>query len=511
MTTPSGSLTQDLKTTMMRPAAQAEAVGAPSPREGKGGRNLRRLAVHGSLWVIGSLLVIQISKVCSNIVLARLLSPEIFGLTTLAAVIVTGLHMLSDVGVGSLIIQHHRGDDPRFLNTVWTIQVFRGLLIAALLALIAVPISRLYQDSRLAMILILMGGVAMVDGFNSTSLYTLKRNLKVRQNCTLSVQCQVVMVGATILAALISPTVWAIILGGYVQTIFRLIASHRLNRDVPNRFCWDSESSRALFSFGKWIFVSTAITFFANQTDRLLLGRLGSLEALGIYGLALTVATMPQMLGGQLAQVVLYPLFANQAREDLSQLERKVLLARRVVLSAGLVSVLATMVLSPWFFKFLYDERYATAGWLAQLLCVYTWFSGLQLSADRVLLAVGDTRSLALSNAVNVVVTVLGCIGGHWLGGLLGFTIGLCLSTLAGHIVIQVALARHGIHILLQDVVYTTLMLAMGTVGALGPRLVASFGEGEPSLGVSLMLGLPPLAVTGGWSLCVAWKVVLKR
>lgn len=491
--------------------SETEAPAQVESREAKGGETLRQLAVRGSLWVAGSLLIVQVIKVLSNVVLARLLNPEIFGLVTVAAVIGLGLELFSDIGIGSLIIQHQRGDEPRFLNTVWTIQVLRGLMIAAILALIAVPIARLYENSTLAMVLILSSGTAMISGFNSTALYTMNRNLAVWQICTLNILCDAMATGATILFALVTPTVWAVMFGGYVRAIIRLGTSHWLNTDVPNRFGWDAESRHALLTFGKWHFVSSGIVFFANQADRLLLGRLGSMETLGIYGLAMTVATTPQLFGQKLAQMVLYPLFAKQAREDVALLERKVLRARRLVLSAGLSAVLAAVLASPWFFHFLYDERYWEAGWLAQVLCFYTWFSGLQLSADRALLAVGDTRSLALSNAVNLGVTILGCVGGYWLGGLLGFTIGLCFSTLASHVIIQVALARRGIHVARQDAVYTFWLLTLSAVGAIGPRIVATLVGSEPSLGMSLTLGLSALTVAGCWTLWVAWEEVLKR
>jgi O-antigen/teichoic acid export membrane protein len=490
---------------------QADPPAERGPRERAAGGGTRGLAVRGSIWVVGSLLIIQVIKIISNVLLARLLTPEIFGLTALAAAFALGLEMFSDLGVSASIIQHQRGDDARFLNTAWTIQVLRGLLIGAALALIALPVTWLYEDPRLALVFALTGGMAALSGFNSTAIFTLNRNLAVRQVCIFNVLCDVVTTAVILLIALFSPTAFAIILGWYARSIYRLVGSHWLNRGVPNRFCWDPEARRALFTFGKWVFVSTAITFLANQTDRLLLGRLGSLAALGVYGMALMVATVPQLFGRCLTEMVLFPLFAKQARADVSLLESKVLVARRLVLSAGLVATLGAMVAAPWFFRLLYDARYADAGWLAQILCVYMWFTGLQFSADRALVAVGATRVLALSNGVNAAVTVVGCVVGYWLGGLLGFTIGLCFSTLVSHLVIQRALARRGIHITGQDAVYSLLLLALAALGALGPRLVAALHGEDLSLGVSLALGLPALAVAGAWALRVAWKEVVKR
>jgi O-antigen/teichoic acid export membrane protein len=461
--------------------------------------------------VVGSLAAVQLTKVASNVVLARLLNPEVFGLAALAAVIGTALDMLSDLGIGASITQHPRGDEPRFLNTAWTLQVLRGLLIAALLALLAVPAARLYGDPLLAPVLLLLGGTVVLDGLASTSLSTFSRHLRTRPRCTLDVASQVLASTATILAAVVTPTIWAIVVGLYIRSLFRLLASHCLNDGAANRLCWDRESGRALLHFGGWVFVSTALSYFAGQADRLLLGRLDSLEVLGVYGLAATVAAMPGALGQNLAHMVLHPLFAKQAWADAALLGAKVLRCRRVVLSALALCTLTAMAGAPWFFGLLYDGRYAAAGWLTQILCVYMWFWDLQFSAVRAVLVLGDARPVALSNAVNLVVTVAGCVGGYWLGGLLGFAVGICLSSLAGHAVVEAALARRGIRLVRQDAAYTLLLLGLAAVGVLAPRLLAWQGGRGLGLLESLALGLPALAAAAAWLLWVLRQEVFKR
>ena len=90
---------------------------------------LRQLAVRASIWTIGGLGTSQAIRLASNIVLTRLLFPEAFGLMAIVNVWIYGLQMMSDVGLGASIIQNKRGDEPAFLNTVWTMQVFRGFAL----------------------------------------------------------------------------------------------------------------------------------------------------------------------------------------------------------------------------------------------------------------------------------------------------------------------------------------------------------------------------------------------
>ena len=78
-------------------------------------------------------------------------------LAAIAAVIGTTMEMISDTGIESAIIHHPRGDDSSFLNTAWLIQTVRGLLIAILLAALADPLSRLFHEPRLALVILLTG------------------------------------------------------------------------------------------------------------------------------------------------------------------------------------------------------------------------------------------------------------------------------------------------------------------------------------------------------------------
>src|SRR4051794_7528978 len=93
---------------------------------------------------------VQAIRLVNNVVLARLLSPPIFGLMALVNTIRTGVELLSDLGISQNIISNPRGADPTFYNTAWTLQVLRGLLLATLCMLMAVPAARFFRQPELA-------------------------------------------------------------------------------------------------------------------------------------------------------------------------------------------------------------------------------------------------------------------------------------------------------------------------------------------------------------------------
>ena len=478
-------------------STQAGAVDAAAVVEAAEPRvpSLKRLAIRGSMWTVAGYGLAQVLRLGSNMVLTRLLFPEAFGLMALVHVFMQGLQMFSDIGIGPSIIQDNRGDNPSFLNTAWTIQAGRGCALWLCSWLIALPVARLYEEPMLARLIPVAGLTALISGFNSTSLFTLNRKLRLGLLTVVDLGTSAFGIVVMIAWASVSPSVWALVAGGIGGTLVRTVWSHLLP-GVRNRFCWDREAGRALFRFGRWIFISTLLTFLSGRMDRLLLGKLIPLAELGIYSIAMTLAMLPVTVIASLSKRSLYPSIAQIARSDPAALEQKLRKARGVMLMFGMLVTTGLAVCSPTFFHYLYDPRYHAAGWIAQLLTVSIWFQMLQMSADHTLLAVGDSRSLAVGNFAKTVATALACIGGHALAGLPGFIIGAAAGALAGHLVVVAALARHGIMLLKQDVVYTAAALAVGLAGVLGPDLAARGSDSEPGL-TGMIAGAAVLVAVG--------------
>ena len=252
-------------------------------------RSLEKRALRASIWSIleyGSNMGL---RVVSSLVLTRLLLPAYFGEMTLVMTMIVGVNLLSDIGLAPSVIQSPRGDDPLFLNTAWTIQVGRGLVLWLIAIAISWPVAAFYHDPKLRMLLPVLALGTLISSFNSTGLLTLSRHMGVRRLFAIDGSTAVLNVLLVSIAwAYFKPSVWAIVGGQLVSTSFRLCLSHisSVTPGIRNSFAWDRESVSNIIHFGKWIMVGTAFFFFASQADRLVLGRLISLTLLGIYGLA---------------------------------------------------------------------------------------------------------------------------------------------------------------------------------------------------------------------------------
>src|SRR3984885_7259369 len=145
-----------------------------------------------------------------SIILTRLFAPELFGLMTLMTTIIVGLTLFSHIGLEDSVIQNPRGDEEPFLNTVWTIQVFRGIGLWLVVFTLAWPVARFY-DQRLLWLLPFVGFATVISGFSSPSLLSLSRHLGVARSSLLELASQFTLYGVAILWAYFNRTIWALV------------------------------------------------------------------------------------------------------------------------------------------------------------------------------------------------------------------------------------------------------------------------------------------------------------
>ncbi len=147
----SGALPQEHGVSAIRPGA-AIAITAETVPLPRSVRLVSRLAKGTAIEVAG-FGAGQVLRLASNLILTRLLFPEAFGLMAMLSLVLFGLTMLTDVGLGPAVIRSPRGDDPLFLDTVWSIKVLRGLSLWIVAALLAWPASILFRERALLLMI----------------------------------------------------------------------------------------------------------------------------------------------------------------------------------------------------------------------------------------------------------------------------------------------------------------------------------------------------------------------
>jgi O-antigen/teichoic acid export membrane protein len=423
----------------------------------------RQMAVRGSAWTLLGYGGSQILRLAGNLVLARLLVPEAFGIMALVNVFLQGLAMFSDVGIGPSIVQNKQGASPAFLRTAWTIQVVRGFGLGLATLLLAPLVAGFFAAKNpeamlLASILPVVALAPVLEGFASTSLFTLNRKLRLGKITLVELLAQAAMLAGTLAWAWFQPSVWALVFGGLVRSATKVAASHALNRETPDGFGWDAAARRELLHFGRWVFLGTIATFLATHLDRILLGRLLSMGELGLYSIGMTFARVAIHTATRLSATVVFPLLAKR-RDDPAGMVRACIQARAAVLWARGAVCVAFAVAAPFFFRTLYTDRYAGAGDISRWLALHVWAYVLLVSMNRLHLALGQPRVNFVANVVATVSLLLAVVG-YRIAHLPGFIVGMACADLLAHLYLSLRLPSGRARMLRQSALATALVFA---------------------------------------------------
>lgn len=389
--------------------------------------SLKKLAIRGAAWSFLGYGASQVIRFGSNLVLSRLLVPEYFGLMALINVLIIGLALFSDIGIGPSIIQSKRGDDPTFLNTAWTIQVFRGITLWLCACIAAWPFAQFYNEPKLVWIIPVASLSAIVAGFNSTSLFTANRNLELGRLTVIEIAAQTGSTTVMVTWALITPSVWALVAGGMTASSIKMLSSHFWLTGIKHRLTWDQKSAQSLFRFGRWIFISTMMTFFINQSDRLILGKFMSLSTLGVYSYAYQIAQVVEQIYQRIKQQVLFPIYSKLNYLHPKELRGRVKKVRLTLMAALLPILWFLIILGPNIIDFLFDPRYKDAGWMLQILAA-GWIVPMATDIGPFYLAYGNSFLMMQILAIRSILLLGGMIVGGTLAGNTGLICGIAFS-----------------------------------------------------------------------------------
>jgi O-antigen/teichoic acid export membrane protein len=373
------------------------------------------------------------------------LFPEVFGLLALVTVVLHGIKMFSDIGISTSVVRDDRGDEIGYLNTAWTLQTIRGLLIWIVSCLLAYPASVIYSSAELLLLIPFIGFSAVIQGFNSPKILSYRRHLRVKQLVSWELATQVVTVVISVLLAWEYGSVWSVAFGGVIGALFGCALSYFIAGGKLPKFTMDRDAILSIWSFGRWIFLSTALTFVIQQGDVLILGAFLTKQDLGMFAIAVIWSRAVLQLLLKINDQVMVPLYSQVIREDKNAIKGKIKIARTHLLLATLPMACLMIVGGQILIELLYDSRYHSAGWMLQILSVGTIGSIISASAGAALLSLGDSFNFMLFQIARALLLIVCMLLGGYYFGVVGLISGVAVSKILSYPFLAVILSRHKI------------------------------------------------------------------
>jgi len=282
------------------------------------GQSMANKAGSALFWKGLQLSVTKIIYVARLLILARLLSPDDFGLFAIAAVVIGILLTLSDLGITPALIQQERVEN-RHYAAAWTLAILRALAISGLLFVAAPMVADLFAEPRSVNIIRALALRPVIEAMATVQIAKLNRNLEFRTMAFLKIPAALIdLVVAIGLAN--SLGVWALVAGILSGEAAIVILAYIIMPWRPS-FLIRLEAVRPLVAYGKWIFLTGAVALVGSTVLQAVIARkLGAAE-LGLYYLALKIANLPSEVIGQIVDPVAFPLYAR-LRKNIKQIRR---------------------------------------------------------------------------------------------------------------------------------------------------------------------------------------------
>lgn len=332
------------------------------------GQNLLgRSARAGGILTAGSLAENSL-RFIRNIILARLLAPEAFGLMATVLASVSVIEAFSEVGLRQSVIQNKKGAEDGFLNITWWISSMRGLILFTIGYLAAPYICDFYGKPE-SLLLIRTGFLAILfSGFLSPKVHVLEKEMRFRNWVFLMQGSGVLGVLITIALAFILKNVWALVIGYVAESLIRLVLSF-IFFPIHPRFNFNPTFLHQIVDFSKRMFGLPILMMIFLQADIFVIGKILSMAHLGIYSLARGLAEMPNTFLSKIIHPIVLPALSSM-QDDRARVKASLLTLTKCSAVFGMPLVTFLAIFAEPILSILYGSQYGTAAIPFALLCV---------------------------------------------------------------------------------------------------------------------------------------------
>lgn len=401
------------------------------------------------------------------VILARhLLGPRAFGLVALVNVFLSGLALLSDLGIGTDVIQHRRGDEPEFINTAFLLQAARGIVLWLLASLFAYPFARFYHEPQIFPLALVAAVSVLATSLTSGSVFTLTRHVRLRGLTLLRIGAEATGLLVSVIWAMCSPTAWALVVGRVTAEMFYTVGTHFLGTErVTLR--WDKPAAHDIMVFGAGMLASSATYFLAGEAERLVVAKFIDLTMLGCFALALSITSVATGSFSRLTSQVFYPMIAAAVRDggDPTKQFRRVRLA---IVGGSICVGVIFIVGGKWIVAMLLGPKFVPAGWILQLLGFRAAIDLFTSITTQMLFALGTSRYAAFGNLSKLVFLAIGLTIAFAKFGFHQAVWVLAISSIAAYVPLLIGLRRYLRKAFPTEVLgFTVVLLVLGMTAAL--------------------------------------------
>ena len=360
-----------------------------------------RRAANASGTMAASMAIVAVCRFGRNVLLARLLAPEDFGVGATFTLTLTFLELLTELGPAKQLVQAKEGHRARWLAVAHSILAVRGALIGATIFTCAPWIANGLGVPTAVDAFRLLALAPFLKGFEHLDYCRFQRDLHLSRLALVEAAPVVASLAVAPLAAWAFGDYRAFLAVTLVSVVGRVALSHGVAMR-PYALRLDQQTLRRFVSFGWPLVGNSLILFFILHGERMLVACYFNLATLGAYSVALSIGFLPAMILARLHGSVALPVF-SRSRDDADAFRRAVASSSQIVCLAAGVMAIVFLTAGPWIVATLYGEDYLISQTVIPWIGLMCAARVVRCTPSMMAISLGDTRIPLYSNVARLV------------------------------------------------------------------------------------------------------------
>ncbi len=332
-------------------------------------------------------------------ILARMLSPEDFGLQALAMTVITTMTIFSDVGIASAII-HYSDISDRQLSSLYWLNIGLGLCLTALLAAASPLISAFYGNVALTPILLILSSAFIVSASGQQLRVMAEKNLQFQSLAKVEILSASIGFSIAIIGAFSGAEVYALTLG-YLGTLASssLLCWLRLSRGWRPQLTFRWQEISKHMRFGSHLLGVNLANSLGAQADIIVTGRIFTAATVGLYFQPRELAMRIMMIINPIVTRVGLPLIAN-VQDDKAAVAR--IYAKTILMTSSINFPVygAIALFAPDVVAIVLGSKWLAASELMRAVAIWCAVRSIGNPIGSLLVGTGHTRRALISSIV---------------------------------------------------------------------------------------------------------------
>jgi len=366
-------------------------------------RSLLSATIKGTAWNYVTFALSKGVTFIATLILARLLTPNEFGLMALGLIVIGFLDTFRGMGVENVIIYKQENIEHNS-NVAFTLGLIINSTISITTFLIAPFVAAFFDDPRVTDILRALSVIFVIWGIGNIHAARLKKELRFRQTLLPEFGKSAAKAIVSIGMALLGYGVWSLVWGQIAANVVASSLYWLIYRWRP-RLNLDLDTSRELLGYSSQIVLAAFMGVIGSNIDYLIVGkRLGS-ENLGYYTMAFRVPELLILNTCYIVSNALFPAY-SKVQNDLKTLQKGFLLSLRYVALYTVPVGVGIIIVTPELIKVVFGDRWIPAIPVMQAISLYAVIYSLSFNVGDIFIATGRPDIMNKLGLINLAVAI---------------------------------------------------------------------------------------------------------